>query len=439
MRRRRFLTVLVTGLATGLALIGVPLTTPAVAVGHPLGQVVSDNPVNHTPHVTNGTVRAIATIGSRVYVGGTFTTVRNAGKRAKLSRPYLFAFDRQTGAVLDFTPSVDGVVESIAPAPNGSSLIIGGKFRTVNGAAQRGLAMLRPDGTRVNGFAAVTNGRVNKVLVRDNALVAAGRFRKANGVVRHNLAFFNASSGALDSTYLPVTEGRVKSNGKTTRPGVQEMDADSAGTRLVLIGNFREVDGQLRQQIAMVDLGSRALSPWSTARFPNGPRGSSDAFHCYQVFDTQMRDVEFSPTGSYFVVVTTGGAPDRNATSLCDTATRWEAAGGPGSRETWRQCTGGDTLYSVAVTSAAVYLGGHQRWLDNCGGRDTPVAGSFAADGIGAVDPATGRAIRSWNPGRTRGVGAEELVAQSEGLYVGSDTSRLGGEYHARLGFFPAG
>jgi hypothetical protein len=149
--------------------------------------------------------------------------------------------------------------------------------------------------------------------------------------------------------------------------------------------------------------------------------------------------VEFSANGSWFVVVTTGGAPDRNSRSLCDTSSRWETTNAPGSVETWRNCTGGDTLYSVAVTTAAVYVGGHHRWLDNCGGRNNPVAGSFAADGIGAIDPVTGRAIRSWNPERTRGVGAEELVAQPEGLYVGSDTTRLGGEYHARLGLFPAG
>jgi hypothetical protein len=46
-------------------------------------------------------------------------------------------------------------------------------------------------------------------------------------------------------------------------------------------------------------------------------------------------------------------------------------------------------------------------------------------------------------------VGAEELVATTEGLYIGSDTDRLGpncgttggpsgcGEFHARLGMFP--
>ena len=433
MNPRRWLLVLV----TGLALVCVPSISPAGAVGHPLGQVVSANPVNHTPHVTNGTVRAIATIGSRVYVGGTFTTVTSTAG-TQYSRRYLFAFDRQTGAILDFAPSVDGVVESIAPAPDGSSLIIGGRFKNVNGVAQRSLAMLRSDGTRNASFSAQTNGIVNKVLVRGNLLVAGGRFKKAKGVSRQNLAMFDAASGALDAANLPVTEGRVKGNGKTTAASVMEMDADAAGGRLVLVGNFRQVSGQLRQQIAMIDLGARALSPWSTSRFPNGRAGTSDAFGCYDIFDTQMRDVEFSSTGAYFVVVTTGGAPDRNASTLCDTASRWETSGGPGSRETWRNCTGGDTLLSVAVTGAAVYLGGHQRWLDNCGGRDSSVPGSFAASGIGAVDPATGRAIRTWNPGRTRGVGAEELVTQAEGLYVGSDTTRLGGEYHARLGLFPA-
>ncbi|GAA1476978.1 hypothetical protein GCM10009623_14240 [Nocardioides aestuarii] len=433
MRRRPWMTALV----TGLALVCAPLAAPVAAVGYPLTQVVSDNPVNTTPHVTNGSVQAIATIGSRVYVGGTFTGVTSSNQATSYTRRYLFAFDRQTGAVLDFAPSLDGVVESIAPAPDGSSLIIGGRFKTVNGTAQRSVAMLRSDGTRVSTFAAKTTGVVNKVIVRGNTLVAGGRFGKANGAPRQNLAFFNASSGSLDSADVPVTVGRTKSNGTVTKPSIVEMDADAGGSRLVILGNFRQVAGQLRQQVAMLDLDTRSLTPWSTSRFRNGPSGGPDAFPCYQKFDTQMRDVEFSPTGSFFVVVTTGGSPDRNASSLCDSATRWETSGGPGSTETWLQCTGGDTLYSVAVTTSAVYLGGHQRWLDNCGGRDSATPGAFSAEGIGAVDPATGRAIRSWNPGRTRGVGAEELVAQAEGLYVGSDTTRLGGEYHARLGRFP--
>ncbi len=71
------------------------------------------------------------------------------------------------------------------------------------------------------------------------------------------------------------------------------------------------------------------------------------------------------------------------------------------------------------------------------GGRDSPVPGSFAAPGIGAIDAVTGKAIRTWNPGRTRGVGIEELVPQPEGLYLGCDTERLAGELRARVGLFP--
>jgi len=422
---------------------------PAAALGYAHPNVVSANPVDYTPHVKNGTVRAVAVVGTRVYVGGTFTTVVNAGTSSQLLRNYLFAFDRDTGRVLSYAPSLDGVVETIAPAPDGASIIIGGQFRTVQGTAQRGLAMLTPDGTRVASFAARTNGYVNKVLVRGGRLVAGGRFGTANGVARANLAAFDATTGVLDTNFsIGVTEGRTKSDGTVTPPLVYEMDADASGSRLVVIGNFRKVAGQLRQQIAMIDLSGNTLSGWYTNRYPNDVGGSL-GFQCYQVLDTQMRDVEFSPDGGYFVVVTTGGAPDRNTGSLCDTAARWETT--PklslnGEKETWYNCTGGDTLYSVAVTAqadstglngGAVYVGGHQRWLDNCGGRDSAIPGSFAANGIGAVDANTGKAIRAWNPGRTRGVGAEELVAHAEGLYIGSDTEQLGGEYHARLGLFP--
>lgn len=438
MGSRRLVVALLLGVLAPIAGAG----SQAGAVGYAQPNVVSANPVDNTPHALNGSVLAVASVGSRVYVGGTFTTVVNAGTSAQLPRNYLFAFDRSTGRVITtFTPAVNGPVETIAASPDGSSIIIGGRFRTVNGAAQRGLATLNINGARVSTFAGRTNGYVLKVLVRGSQLIVGGRFSTANGVSRSNLAVLNATTGALDTGFtVGATQGRTRTNGNTPAAFINEMDANANGTRLVVIGNFRQVGGQPRQQIAMIDLSGRSVAGWYTNRFPNDVVGTTQAFKCGQSFDTQMRDVEFSPDGGYFVVVTTGGAPDRNATSLCDTASRWETAATPGPNgvvETWKNCTGGDTLYSVATTGVAVYVGGHQRWLDNCGGRDNATTGSFAASGIGALNPSTGAAIRTWNPGRTRGVGAEELVANSDGLYIGSDTESLGGEYHARLGRFP--
>jgi hypothetical protein len=54
-----------------------------------------------------------------------------------------------------------------------------------------------------------------------------------------------------------------------------------------------------------------------------------------------MRDVDVSPDGSYFVVVTTGAY---RAGSLCDAAARWETAvTGPSQQPTWVDDTGSDT------------------------------------------------------------------------------------------------
>jgi hypothetical protein len=81
-------------------------------------------------------------------------------------------------------------------------------------------------------------------------------------------------------------------------------------------------------------------------------------------------------------------------------------------------------------------VGGHQTWLDNTYGWKDGGPGAVYRPGIGALDPRTGRAL-PWNPTKDRGHGTQALVAYPGGLLVGSDTERLGHEYHARLGGFP--
>ena len=106
----------------------------------------------------------------------------------------------------------------------------------------------------------------------------------------------------------------------------------------------------------------------------------------------------------------------------------------------WVAYTGQDTLLSVAVTDTAVYVGGHQKWMQRRrqSGADQQ-AGQVPRPGLAALDPLNGVPL-SWNPGRNpRGVGAEELLATDNGLYVGSDTEYIGDQLYRRerLAFFP--
>ena len=80
-----------------------------------------------------------------------------------------------------------------------------------------------------------------------------------------------------------------------------------------------------------------------------------------------MRDVDFSPDGSWFAFVSTGFIPQAGGVGrdLCDATARFETDIAAPVRPTWINYTGGDTLHSVAATDVAVYVQGHQRWLDN--------------------------------------------------------------------------
>jgi hypothetical protein len=412
-------------LLPAVVLVGL-VAQPGAAVNVPQPAVVSSNPADWTPHVLDGKVAAIVQVGNKIVAGGLFTKVANAdAPTTEIARSHIFAFDATTGAIdTAFAPVLDAEVESLAVAPDGLHVFAGGKFTKINGVAQKSLVKLRlSDGMRITAFKGKTNARVKDMAISGGRLYIGGTFATVNGVARTALAALDPVTGALSNDVNLAFTGP-----RTGTVNIDKLDITPDGSRLIAIGNWTLVGGLQRDQIVMLDLTTVPVrvTDWATTRYQQ---------QCATVFDTYMRDVDIAPDGSWFVVVTTGAY---RAGSLCDTAARWETArAGAGQQPTWVDYTGGDTLYSVAITGTAVYVGGHQRWMNNSFAGDRAGCGAVAREGLAALDPLNGLPL-SWNPGRDRGVGAFALVATDQGLWIGSDTDRIGRyEYHGRIAFMP--
>ena len=417
--RRRWLVLLAAVVLTG--------TTPAFgAVAHTT--VVSADPADFTPHVEGGvarpTVNALAQRGRTIYAGGAFSAVANNDRSSSVSRENLVSFDARTGAIRGLAANIEGPVFALQPA--GQWLYVGGDFARVNGVQRRGIARINATTGAVDaGFNARLDGRVTEIRLVGSRLLVGGSFTE-------RLLALNPETGA-DTGYIGVRIADTR-NAAGTRPNVYRFAVNATGTRLVAVGNFRTVAGRTRNQAFMLNLGPRSTTLNSWQYRPLANLCLSDTKRDY------LRDVDFAPDGSYFVLVSTGGPPRAGGLGrdICDATARFETRITAPGRPTWINYAGGDTLHSVAATGSVVYVQGHQRRLNTplfSAGRRVPNT-SVERAGIGALNPRTGRAL-SWNPGKTRGIGGKDFLATGAGLWVGSDGVRFAGEIHQGIAFCP--
>jgi hypothetical protein len=380
----------------------------------PAGAVPSPTPAT-TLQFYGGEVRAVAQIGTTIYVGGSFTSVGYGS--GTIARSHLVALDATTGLhVPGFDPRADDDVNALLRSPDGTRLYAGGVFNNVRGCTSCDrLAMLDPvTGVANTAFGPQPNAAVLKLALAGNTLFAGGTFATVDGRRRTRLAAVNATTGAVGAMALHA-------NG-----AVRDLAVNPAGTTLYLAGSFTSVGGAVRYNFASVAIASRTLTAWNPNIHASG------------------WGVALSPDGATAYLTTADGnesicgAAHESVIAMPASTTGtppvlWHNGGAPGC-----PFNSGD-INAVEATASAVYVGGHLTNL--CTVRNTSYTlrcpGALTVrNHVAALDPATGVPL-AWNPGAsgTRGVVTAEAIPA--GLAIGGDFQGAGGTTHRGFALFP--
>ncbi len=168
----------------------------------------------------DGVVWDQAIVGNTVYVAGQFNNARPAGAAAGTNltpRGNLLAYNLTTGALITtFAPALNAQAKVVAASPDGSRIYVGGTFTTANGSNRYRLAAYSTaTGALITTFAPTINAGVSAIVATNTTVYVGGTFASAGGQPRSRLAAFNASNGAV-TTWAPIADGNV--NAMTMSP-----------------------------------------------------------------------------------------------------------------------------------------------------------------------------------------------------------------------------
>ncbi len=441
--RRASVLLALTGLV-GSAAVSAALVTPGAQAAEVVPHhttLVPQVPRTDQPIIPNGQIWDMDVIGTRVYVAGTFTQIQDQGGPL-LSQQYLAAYDYTTGKVLQtFRPVVNGEVKAVEAAPDGKSLYIVGSFSTINGVTEQRIAKIDPTtGAAITAFSATANSSASAVAVSSSWVYVGGQFKTINGVAEGGLAALNPTTGAVDPAFTLPLAGGLGVGGLLT---VQQLKLTHDGTKLLVLHTGRTIGGVSRTGVGIVSTATKTLLPWHSTVWDDNLSRTGGIMRVYAM--------DVSPDDSYFVV-TAGSGGDFPPTS--DTAMAFPVAGGEGVQPLWIS-RHFDSVYSVAITEQAVYLGGHFSWqpsptapdpypgLQNVGyGTGQGLSGYGLGDEVvkvfhlGAVDPKTGKSLGGWDPESNSFTGDKALLATPAGLFDGGDGMLKGGKRVGRVAFF---
>ncbi len=254
------------------------------------------------------------------------------------------------------------------------------------------------------------------------------------------LAALNAQTGALDLGFDNQLAGGIGTNGTLQ---AQQLKLTHDNSKLLVVHTARKIDGQDRYGVGLIDTATKQLLPWRTRLWEDNLQYVGGIQRIYAG--------DIAPSDGWFVV-SSGSGGDRPP--INDTAVAFPMHGGDNVQPRWVS-RAFDSIYSLAITEKAIYIGGHFQWnesptapdpwpgLDDQGyGTGQGLSGYSLGDAVvrrdhlGALNPADGKALE-WHPGSRSVEGNKAMLATPHGLLTGGDTMRQGGGEVGRVAFFP--
>ena len=374
---------------------------------------VSLTPASGTPQLnetgTTEQVRQLVQCGGTMYAVGSFTSIKKGS--TVYTRDNAFSFQATSPyTVSSWNPDVNGTVNSIAFSPDCSTAYLGGVFTSIGGTTVKNIAAVSTStGAVISTFGHSASGQVSTLLMVNGHLLTGGYFKTINGSSNPYMASLNPATGKDDGfVKLNISGNYSFAPNNPTRVYNQELS--HGGTMDLVMGDFTSVGGLQREQIFELDVsGSTAqVTPWTSPEWD----GSSSAYpyECATVEPFYIQAASWSPDDSTIYIATTGYHPNVAAAFPATQAS---------VLHTWVNYAGCDSLYSTAADASTAYFGGHERWSMNPNGCDFQGPGAISAPGMEGLSPTTG--LLTFNPTRSRGLGADDMLVTSAGLWIASD------------------
>jgi len=212
----------------------------------------------------NGVVWAQMLVGNTVYVTGSFTKARppgvGSGGAGEVNAGNIFAYNVTTGnRVTSFSHSLNAQGRAITASPDGSRIYVGGDFTTVDGYARSHVAAFDTATGALNGaFRPSVNGQVRALAAStsatNNIVYIGGSYSSVNGLARKNLSAVTSAGSLLG--WAPKAE--TGDNGT-----VWTMVMAPDRSRVIVGGSFTTLNGQAAHGMGSLRATDGAVLPWA--------------------------------------------------------------------------------------------------------------------------------------------------------------------------------